>query len=161
MVNSNAFVLLPLAMPPFGAEVLEVAGAEDGAVALDRLGAVEDTTDFVADRLDVVTVVFAPTIGVGDPEAGGTGGPEPRLATGYGVVGPPVGIGTTGASGLGVAGPAGIGVVWISSEVPGATGTGDTGALQDSGVVVTVTVTVDSADTIQSWSLNSSGINAS
>lgn len=150
MVDSNAFMLLTLATPPFGAEVLEVAGAEDGAVALVRLRAVEDTTDFVADRLDVVTVVFAPTIGVDDPEAGGTGGPEPRLATGYGVVGPPVGIGATGASGLGVAEPAGIGVVWISSEVPGAAGTVDAGALQNPGVVVTVTVTVDSAGTIQS-----------
>lgn len=102
-------MLLSLAKPPFdGAEVLEVAGAEGGAVVLVRLRTLEDTADFVADRLDVVTVVFAPTIGVGRPETAGD--PELRLATGYGIS-PPVGIGVTGPCGLGVAGPAGIGVV--------------------------------------------------
>ena len=164
MINSNRFMLLSLARPPFGAEVLEAAGADDGAAALVRLMALEVTIDFVADRLDVVTVVFAPTICVGRAETGNTGDPELRLATGYGIS-PLEGIGMTGVSGLGVdepAGialsglrvdePAGIGVVWISSEFPVAPGTGDVAALQYSGVVVTVTVTI-SAGTIQSRKL--------
>lgn len=139
-------MLLSLATPPVGAEVLEVAGAEDGAVELVRLRTSEDPTDFVADRLDVVTVVFAPMIGVGRAEAGSTGDPELRLATGYGIS-PPVGYGVTGVSGLGVAEPAGTEVVWVTSGVPGTPGTGDVSALQYSGVVVTVTVTVDSTGT--------------
>lgn len=179
MANSNPFVLLYLPTPPFGAAVLEVAGDEDGAVALVRLRTLEDATDFVADRLDVVTVVFAPTTGVGTAEAGTTGDPEFRPPTigvgtadpgstgdpelrppiGYGGS-PPVGIGWTSVSGLGEAEPAGIGVVWISSEVTSTAGTNDVGALQ-SGVAVTVTVTVDSAGTIQSGILSMPNVSRS
>lgn len=151
MANSNPSVLLYLPTPPFGAAVLEVAGAEDGAVVLVRLRTLEDASDFVADRLDVVTVVFAPTPSVGTAEAGSTDDPKLRPPIGY-EGSPPVGIGWTSVSGLGVAEPAAIGVVWISSEVTSTAGTDDVGALQ-SGVAVTVTVTHDSAGTIQSGKL--------
>lgn len=91
--------------------MLEVAGAEDGAVVPAVLRTSEDTTDLVVDRLDVLTVVLAPTIGVGRPEDGNTGDAELRLPIGYGI-GPPVGIGVAGVAGTGVAEPtAGTGVV--------------------------------------------------
>lgn len=159
MVNSNPFMWLSLATSPLGAAVLEVAGAEDGVVALVTLRT-EDTTDFVAERLDVVTVVLAPTTGVGSTETGGTGDAELGPAPGYGfnppvgtgVIGAP-GTGVTGAFGPGVAEPAGIGVVWTSGEVSGPAGTGAVGAVQYSGVAVTVTVTIDSIGTGRSREL--------
>ena len=120
-VNSNRFMLLSLARPPFGAEVLDVAEDDDGTVALVRLTTLEDTTDFVADKLDVVIVVFAPTICVGRAETGNTGDPGPRLATGYGIS-PPEETGMTGVPGLGENEPAGIVVSGVGVDEPSGIG---------------------------------------
>lgn len=56
MVNHSPVVMVFLAAPPVGVAVLDVTGTLDRRV------------DFVADRLEVLTVVFVPTNAVGTME---------------------------------------------------------------------------------------------